>query len=184
MANFTFQTKLKSLNLVKGAAVFYEHDGLVIAKYRARKDKSTGKPKIVHVLSTADIPTMGNISKKDKEGNIVQKPACIVAYSHNMGGVDIMDQQLDDIEVLRKWYQWYKKLFLRLVMQWALSLHKLYKLKGGKDVYLYYLLDVCTHLFFNVPRLEMRRPVIDNIARLTGRNYWPGERSLRRLEIC
>ena len=39
---------------------------------------------------------------------------------------------------------------------------------------LYYLLDACTHLFFNAPGLEMRRPAIDNIARLTGRNHWPG----------
>ena len=38
-----------------------------------------------------------------------------------------------------------------------------------------YLLDTCTHLFFNAPRLEMRRPAIDNIVRLTGRNHWPGK---------
>ena len=59
---------------------------------------------------------MGNTSKRDKEGNIVLKPACIIAYNHNMGGVDIMDQQIDGKEVLQKSYKWYKKLFLRLVM--------------------------------------------------------------------
>ena len=87
-----------------------------------------------------------------------------------------MDQQLEGIDVLRKSYKWYKKLFLRLIMQCALSSHKLYKLKGGKDAFLYYLLDVCTHLFCSAPRLELRRPAIDNIARLTGRNHWPGKR--------
>ena len=52
----------------------------------------------------------------------------------------------------------------------------MYKLKGGKDAFLYYLLDVCTQLFCSAPRLELRRPAIDNIARLTGRNHWPGKR--------
>ena len=111
-----FWTKLKSLILDKGAAAFYEHDGLVIAKYRVRKDKSIGKPKIAHVLSTVHTPAMGNTSKKDKERNIVQNPTCIIAYNHNMDGVDMMNQQLDGIDVLRKSYKWYKKLFLRLVM--------------------------------------------------------------------
>ena len=61
-------------------------------------------------------------------------------------------------------------------MQCALSSHKLYKLKAGKNAFLYYLLDVYTHLFCSTPRLELRRPAIDNIARLTGRNHWPGKR--------
>ena len=96
---------MKSLNLDKGPAAFYEHDGLVIAKYRARKDKFTGKPKIVHVLSTAHTPAICNTCKKDKDGNIVQKLTCLIAYNHNMGGVDMMDQQLDGREVLRTSYR-------------------------------------------------------------------------------
>ena len=171
-----FPTELKSLALDKGAAAFYQHDGLMIAKYRALKDRASGKPKVVCVLSTAHTPAMGNTNKRDREGNIVQKPTCIISYNHNMGGVDMMDQQLDGIDVLRKSYKWYKKLFMRLVMQCALSSHKLYKLNGGRDTFLYFLLDVCTHLLFNSPRLISRRPVIDNIARLTGRNHWPGKR--------
>ena len=87
-----------------------------------------------------------------------------------------MDQQLDGIDVLRKSYKWDKKLFLRLVRQCTLSAHKLYRLNGGKDVFLYFLLDVCTQLLLNAPRLErpLRRPAIDNIASLAGRNHWPG----------
>ena len=44
---------------------------------------------------------MGNTSMKDKEGNIVQKLTCIIAYNHNIGRVDMMHQQLDGIVVLR-----------------------------------------------------------------------------------
>ena len=96
----------------------------------------------------------------------MQKPTCIIAYNYNMGGVDMMDQQLDGIAVLRKSYKWYKRLFLGIVIQYTLSSHKLYKLKVVKIFFLCYLLDVCTHLFFNASRLEMRKPAVDNMARL------------------
>ena len=107
-----------------------------------------------------------------------KSPTCINTYNHCMGGVDLMDQQLDGIEIMRKSYKWYKKLFLRLVMQRALSSHKLYKLENGKEPFLYFLLDTCTQLLQNAPRLErpLRRTEVDNIARLTGRNHWSGKR--------
>ena len=41
-----------------------------------------------------------------------------------MGGVDLVDQQLDQVNVLRRTYKWYKKLALRLVMQGMLNSHK------------------------------------------------------------
>ena len=90
-----FPTELKSLALEKGTAAFYQHDGLMITKYRAQKDRAGGKPKTVNVLSTAHTSAMGNTNKRDRDGNIVQKPTCIISYNHNMGGVDMMDQQLD-----------------------------------------------------------------------------------------
>ena len=49
----------------------------------------------------------------------MQKPTCSIAYNLNVGGVNMADQQPDGIEVLRKSYKWYKKLFLRLVIQCA-----------------------------------------------------------------
>ena len=94
-----------------------------------------------------------------------------------MGGVDFMDQQLDGLDVLRKFYKWYKRPFLILVMQCSLSAHKLYRLNGGKDVFILFL-NVCTQLLLNASRSErlLRRSAVDNIARLTGRNHWPGRR--------
>ena len=59
-----FPTKLKSLAVDKGAAAFYQHDELMIAKYRALKDRVSEKPKIVCVLSTAHTSAMGKPTKE------------------------------------------------------------------------------------------------------------------------
>ena len=145
-----------------------------------RKTDKVGKPKEVYVLSTAYVPTMGETNKREKDGNIIIKPTCIITYNHNVGGVDMIDQQLDIIHVLRKSYKWYEKLFLRLVIQCSLSVHKLYRLQGGNDDFLHFPLDVCIHLPINVPRLErpMKRTAVNSIARLIGRNHWPAKREI------
>ena len=46
-----------------------------------------------YVLSTEHVPAMGHTNKRDKDGNIITKPTCIISYNHNTVGVDVMDQQ-------------------------------------------------------------------------------------------
>ena len=86
----------------KGLAVFKEHKNMLAMKYRVAKDKTAGKPKIVHVILTKHSARMVNTSKVNRQGNIVWKPESIVYYNTNMGGIDRMDQQLHGIQVLRK----------------------------------------------------------------------------------
>ena len=45
---------------------------------------------------------MKNTNRLDTDGNAIQNPGCIIDYNHNMGGVDLVDQQLDSLDVLRK----------------------------------------------------------------------------------
>ena len=111
-----FPLKLKNTILQKGEAAFYQHDSIVIVKYRAKRDSARGQPKVVFVLSTSYGAAMKNTNRVDTDGNVIQKPTSIIDYNHNMGGVDLVDQQLDSLHILRKSYKWYKKLFLRLVM--------------------------------------------------------------------
>ena len=80
-------------------------------KYRAAKDKSQGKPKVVHVLSTKHAAKMKDTARRNFEGNIVQKPEAIIYYNRKMGGVDTIDQQLHSVQILRKTYKWYHKIF-------------------------------------------------------------------------
>ena len=76
----------------KGSAVFKEHENMLAMKYRGVKDKTAGKPKIVHEISTKHSARMANMSKFDGQGNYVRKPGAIVYYNTNMGTVDRMDQ--------------------------------------------------------------------------------------------
>ena len=43
---------------------------------------------------------MENTTKKDRDGNI-QKPTSMISHNHNMGKVDLVDQQLDALPVLK-----------------------------------------------------------------------------------
>ena len=61
---------MKALRLEKDDAAFYQHEDVVVAKYRAKKDRSNEKPKAVYVLSTVHGPAKGLTNKKDKDGNI------------------------------------------------------------------------------------------------------------------
>ena len=72
-------------------------------------------------------------------------------------------------------YKWYKKLFLRLILQCALSAHKLYKLKDGKLDFLHFLHDVCSELLMKSPKLT-RTAKLDSVCRLTERNHFPAKR--------
>ena len=92
-----FPVQLKELILEKGEAAHFQHEGIVVTKYRALQDKARGNPKVVHVLSTAHAVRMGNTSKRDRDGNIVQKPTSIIAYNHNMGGVMLWINNLMDL---------------------------------------------------------------------------------------
>ena len=51
---------------------------------------------------------MKNTNRVDTYENAIQKPTSIIDYNHNIGGVDVDDQQLDNLDVLRKSYKWYK----------------------------------------------------------------------------
>ena len=47
----------------KGSTVFKEHGNMLAIKYRGAKDKTAGKPKIVHVILTKHSARMVNTCK-------------------------------------------------------------------------------------------------------------------------
>ena len=139
---------LKDSDIPKGSAVFKHYENILAVKYRAAKNKSDGKPKVVHLLSTKYNAAMKNTSKTDHDGNIIQEPDAIIYYNKNMGGVDKIDQQLDNINIIRKSFKWYHKVFFRLFSVEMLSSHKIYKEKGGKYDFLQFVHDKITGRHF------------------------------------
>ena len=100
-----FPLELKNTSLQKGEVAFHQHDSIVIVKYRAKRDSAAGQPKVVYVAA------MRNTNRVDTDGNTIQKPTSINDYNHNIGGVDLVDQQPDSLDVLRKLHKWYKNSF-------------------------------------------------------------------------
>ena len=152
-------------------------------KYRAKRDSARGKPKVVFVLSTSHGAAMKNTNRSGCRWECYIETNKYYWLQPQYGWCMLI-KSLNSLDVLRKSYVWYKKLFVRLVMECALDSHKLYKKEGGKDDLLFFLQDVCTLLPQNAPRLERNpsRVAIDNFARLTGRNHWPDKRNSWRMD--
>jgi len=149
----------------------------VVYKYWAKNDRANNKPKIVCLLTTDHINEVAPSGKKDKDGESIVKPTCVLDYNRSMGAVDLMDQQLDLLLVIRKSYKWYKKLFFRFLLQSALSSHKLFKRGGSRADFLKFLHDCVTQLVTHSPHLHAAAAAgLDSIARLTGREHFPTKR--------
>ena len=157
----------------KGGAAFKYHQQILVMKYRAAQNKAPSKPKIVYVISTKHGSRMQNTTRRDAEGNIVQKPEAILYYNRKMGGVDTMDQQLHGIRMMRKTYKWYHKIFFRIMMMALLSAQKIQKKEGGSLEFLQFVHDVVLNLLSDVPALVAmpRRFPVDSLIRLTERHF-------------
>ena len=86
------------------------------------------------MLSTYNQPNLVPICQKYNEGNYILKPTVVREYNLHMGGVDRIDQQLHNVNLLRKSYKWYKKLVFRLMAQVILNSHKIYVFTTGSNI--------------------------------------------------
>jgi len=171
-----FPKELANETLDKGTASFCENKvGLLAVKFRALQDKSNKKPKVVHLLSTSSKADSVKVGTSRQGEDIFFKPTCIVEYNHCMRGVDVCDKQLHMIQTTRKTYKWYKKVFLRLMMQCILSTHKLYLLNiPDKEEHIDFLRfshDVVGGLLSTNPRMNCSLSTLDTVSRLSGRYF-------------
>jgi len=88
------------------------------------------------MVSTDHANNVDASSKKDKD---IVKLTSVLDYTRSMGGIDLMDQQLESPLVISKAYKWYKKLFFRFMLQCLLGTHRLYKLGRGREDFLKFL---------------------------------------------
>ena len=124
------------------------------------------------MLSTTHNTTTAPTGKKDKDDNNIYKPSCVMEYNHQMGGVDLMDQQLHSFKSCRKTYKWPKKVAIHLILLGCLSASKLYRKHSKEKVtFLNFIHDVIASLLTSSSKLN--RPSIreETVHRLTGRDF-------------
>lgn len=169
-----FPKDLADAPIDKGQCLFYEHGCMLASKYRANESKSGNKPKIVHMLSTGENAET-TIVGQNRHGVDIIKPTCVVDYNKNMGGVDMVDQQLHMVQTVRKTYKWYKKVFLRIMMQCLLNAPKLFLLKHPEEKrrkdFLSFGHDVAASLIACSPRMALNATPIPTVSRLTERHF-------------
>ena len=139
-----------------------------------QKDKADNVQKVVSMLWTCHNPAMVETGKSNHEGNPVMKPTMVSSYNTHLVGFDHIDQQLHNIQSLRKSYEWYTKLELQLVMQVILNTHKVYQIHTGNDNmrYLQFLPDTIVLLLAVTPDTPIQ--VVgnnDTLQRLSERHF-------------
>ena len=168
--------------LQKGESAAYEASGkgVLAMKYRAQCDKSNKKPKEVYLITTANKNESAATNKRAADGSVVMKPQCILSYNRSMGGIDMIDQQLETLHFLRRSYKWYRKVAIRLLLHCLLNSHKIYQFHcGGKHDFLRFLQDVITVMISRAPQLnKVPGRQMDNVERLVGHNHFPTNRPI------
>ena len=106
----------------KGDCVFRRNGPLLCFKWREKKD--------VLMLSTIHEAVFIETGKKDKDGNMVEKPEAVYYYCKRMGGVDLNDQLLNYSNFLRKSVKWARKLLIHLFNMVILNAYILNKTYG------------------------------------------------------
>ncbi|XP_065681354.1 piggyBac transposable element-derived protein 4-like [Hydra vulgaris] len=162
--------------LEKGEAVFFRSaiDSRVIAcKYRAVKNKSGNKQKVVYMLSTCHSAKMIETGKTYANDSAIYKPSIVRSYNSHMGGVDRVDQQLHSLRTLCKSYKWYKKLAFRMISQVILNAHKVFQYETGKSkiTFLDFLHETISSLALINPAIPNNQILDDTLSRLTGRHF-------------
>ena len=96
---------VKDKKLKKGEIVAAESNGIMVMKWKDKKD--------VSFITTFHDNSMSTKQVRFKQ---VTKPTCITQYNHSMGGVDKKDQMIQPYLLERKrTKKWYIKLFRRLL---------------------------------------------------------------------
>ena len=91
-----------------------------------------------------------------------------------MAGVDHVDQQLQSYKVLRKTYNWYHKLALRLISQSVLNSHNVFLnfFQRNDMAFLQFMHDTIQLLLLYSPKMQTTiLPPDDTFYRLTGMHF-------------
>ncbi|PSN29180.1 PiggyBac transposable element-derived protein 4 [Blattella germanica] len=129
--------EVKCAKLRRGEFIAQHLDGVMVLKWKDRKE--------VAIISTFHDAAMAT---QQRHGVEIKKPACVVAYNHTKGAVDLQAQKLQAYLLERKrGTNWYMKLFRRLL---NVSVHNalvFHNSQNSKMDHLNFRVNLVTSLF-------------------------------------
>ena len=114
--------------------------------------------KDVKMLSTMHNSEIIKTDKKDKNGNPIFKPKCVLDYNKGMGGVDRSDQVSATYRSTRKYVKWYKKAFFYILDMSSKNAFALHKILGGTKSFYEFKLSLVEEIIMesNLPAYSSR----------------------------
>ncbi|KAG5891125.1 hypothetical protein JTB14_022237 [Gonioctena quinquepunctata] len=122
-ANRMYMPKFQK-RIEKGDVKVFSNKKLLALKWKDKRD--------IHKLTSIHNNEMRCL--KNSRGENILKPAAVVDYNQNMGGVDKTDMLLSTTKTVRKCIKWYKKVFFHLLDLAVLNSHVVYKMKTGENI--------------------------------------------------
>ena len=90
------------VNLDKGQSVFFSNQQTILEFWHGNIVHQKTKHRISKKLCTCHSTNIIYTSKNNKDRNCLMKLVIVRSYNQYMGGADCVDQQLNDIHILRK----------------------------------------------------------------------------------
>lgn len=146
----------------------------------------------VRLLTTMHTDVKNPTGKRDRNGNVITKPAAVLDYNRWKIGVDLSDQFATSHQCARKTVKWYKKLFFFFVDCTLVNAFRLYKLVAGDatgrrsnftDFRLSVVRESLEECRPHLPRTVVNRDQPDGPARLTERHF-PSIHARRNCHVC
>ena len=157
--------------LKKGETIARRHGSIVVSKWKDKRDVLT--------LSTIHSGRLAKSTKKNRRGEEITKPDCILDYNAHMCGIDHLDQLLSYYSPLRKTLKWYRKVVLQVLDMAVSNAFLLYKKTGGKQPHIWFRTQVIHSLLSSrdrsvepsiAPRALGHHKASD-LSRLEGQHY-------------
>ena len=157
--------------LNKGDTVARKQGSIVVSKWKDKRDVLT--------LSTVHTGRLVKSNKKNRRGEEIIKPDCILDYNTHMCGIDRLDQILSYYSPLRKTLKWYRKVVLQVLDMAITNAFLLYKKTGGNQPHIWFRTQVINSLLSSqersaelpaVPRALVHHKASD-LSCLEGQDY-------------
>lgn len=124
----TVQARRKKMptfpNVRRGEMMSLHNNGVMCIKWRDKR--------VVHILTSIHADEMVNTGKRNHAtGDLIQKPAAVVEYTHKARSVDMVDTMISNVDCMRKSQKWYKKLFFHILDMTVLNSYYMFLVRTG-----------------------------------------------------